>query len=185
MSADEQRLHEQRLRLAGDLRNAGYIRGAVVSHAAAPDLWFETELVLTRPGLLSRAAAALQKGIPEQVDRLAARGAPALLLAAALALRTGIPLLFWREQDGRTGTIAASDGSTVEGELFPAARVVVIEDVVLTGDHALDAISSLRAADLDVIAVAGLLDREGDGRFRIEQEGIGTFFAFRERDLQP
>jgi len=71
----------------------------------------------------------------------------------------------------------------VAGELFPGARVVVIEDVVLTGEHARRTISALRRSGLDVIALAGLLDREQEGRFRIEEDGVRTFFAFRERDL--
>jgi orotate phosphoribosyltransferase len=61
--------------------------------------------------------------------------------------------------------------------------VVVVEDVVLTGAHALETIAELRRAETEVIGVVGLLDREREGRFRIEEEGVISFFAFRERDL--
>jgi orotate phosphoribosyltransferase len=170
--------------LACDLRNAGYTRRAFGLRGSAGTVWFETELVLTRPGLLGRCAAVLEPAIPEETDRLAARGSPALALATALSLRIGIPLVFLAErEDPSSDDPANGDGSPVAGELFPGARVVVIEDVVLTGEHARRTISALRRSGLDVIALAGLLDREQEGRFRIEEDGVRTFFAFRERDL--
>lgn len=177
---------EQRSRLAGDLRRAGYIRGLFGPEGSGRATWFETELVLTRPGILSRCASLMKRGIPENTDRLAARGAPALVLATALSLQTWIPLLLWRENEPAPhATTPGPNGErAVEGELFPGARIVVVEDVVLSGAHALQTISDLRETGLDVIGLAGLLDREREGRFRIEDDGVPTFFAFRERDLQ-
>jgi len=175
---------QHRARLAGDLRRAGYIRGSFGPDGAAGTTWFETDLVVTRPGILRRCAALLEQGIPERTDRLAARGGPALALATALALQTWIPLLLWGPGElSSPGREQVPDGDAVQGELFPGARVVVVEDVVLTGAHALETIAELRRAETELIGVVGLLDREREGRFRIEEEGVTSFFAFRERDL--
>jgi orotate phosphoribosyltransferase len=176
----------ERSQLAGDLQRAGYIRGWFGHGGSAEATWFETELVLTRPGILRRCAAVLSQGLPERTDRLAAHGAPALLLAGALSLQAWIPLLFLRADlpPGRWRADSPQLHDHVRGELFPGARVLIVEDVVLTGDHALEAITDLRQAGLEVIGLIGLLDRERGGRFRIEEEGVPTFFAFRERDLQ-
>ena len=172
--------------LAGDLGRAGYIRGLFGPEGSSRTTWFETELVVTRPGILTRCVGLLEKGVPERTDRLTARGAPALVLATALALQTWVPLLLWPENGAaiRPDPPDSDFSKVVEGELFPGARVVVVEDVVFTGRHALETIYALRSAGLEVIGLTGLLDREHEGRFRIEDEGVPTFFAFRERDLQ-
>ena len=164
--------------LTADLRRAGYLRGAFAQDGEQWPTWLQTELVLSRPGLLERCAALLQNDLPDDADRIAARGAPAVALATALSIRSNVPLLFLTEREGA--------GPEVAGDLFPRARVVLLEDVVLTGRHALESIAALRASGLEVSALIGLVDREQQGRFRIEEAEpeLRTFFAFRERELQ-
>src|SRR5262245_43225349 len=101
--------------LSGDLARAGYLRGAFDRHGEQWSTWFQTELVLSRPGLLSRCAALLQRHVPDSADRIAARGAPAVALAAAVSLHANIPMLFCIDEE---------DGSVrVGGDLFPGARI--------------------------------------------------------------
>jgi orotate phosphoribosyltransferase len=110
-----------------------------------------------------------------EIDRLAARGGPALALATAVALRTDVDLLLGdTDRDGR---------AVFSGDLFPGARVALVEDVVLTGSHALASAAALRTDDQEVKAVIGLLDREAGGRPRLEDAGLACTFLFSEADL--
>ena len=70
------------------------------------------------------------------------------------------------------------------GDAFPGARVVLLEDIVLSGKHAAESNQALEAAGYNVILVLGLLDRGAGGRFNLEgREHLQCSFAFRDEDL--
>ena len=76
--------------LVGDLARGGYLLG---DFADGRGRWFQSDLVLTRPGILARCADLLAEHVPPETDRIAARGVTAIALATALSLRTDAPLL--------------------------------------------------------------------------------------------
>ncbi|MCW3014411.1 MAG: pyrF [Solirubrobacterales bacterium] len=162
--------------LAGDLARGGYLRGAFAHPSGATSRWFETELVLARPGVLHRCAELLAATIDPRADRLAARGPAAVALASALALRTDLTLLL--ESRGEPAT-------AFTGDLFPGARVVLVEDVVMTGTHALASVAALAAAGVIVSHVVTVVDREHGGRAVIEQAGVAMTALFTETELAP
>ncbi len=163
-----------RIALAGDLGRGGYLRGAYAFDGGASARWFETNLVLTRPGVLSRCAERLVPKLAADADRLAARGGSAVALATALALATAVPLLL-----GADGT----DGVRFAGDVFPGARVTLVEDVLLTGSHALESVLGLTTSGLDVRQVLCVLDRKQGARFALEEGGLKLDVLFDEDDL--
>jgi orotate phosphoribosyltransferase len=167
---------DSRTALAADLARAGFVRGSFVfAGGRESSTYFDKYLVLTRPGLLSRCADMLAPLVDDDADRLAARGSGALLLAAALAERRGVPLLVPKQSVGH--------GPSYGGELFPGARVTLVEDVLLTGHRAVQGLTELRDAGVEVAALLCLLDREQGARFRIEAEGVPVHSLFVEREL--
>lgn len=162
--------------LAGDLARGGYLRGDF-GHPRGSTTWFETELVLARPGVLRRCASLLAAAVDARADRLAARGPAALLLAGALALQTDLTVLPEGRGDG------GPTGPVFTGDLFPGARVVLVEDVVMTGTHALHSLDALAAAGVTVEHVLTVLDREQGGRAALEQAGITVTALFTETEL--
>ena len=60
-------------------------------------------------------------------------------------------------------------GRRVEGFVVPGAPVVIVDDVCTTGGSTITAIEAARAADMQVVGVLCLVDREQGGRLRIEQ----------------
>jgi orotate phosphoribosyltransferase len=158
--------------LAGDLSRGGYLRGAFAFEGGASARWFRTDLVLTRPGVLERCADRLIEALPADVDRLAARGPAAVALATALALRTGVQLLLGEDGPGDFG-----------GDVFPDARIVLVEDVLLTGAHAVASIGALREAGLDVRGVVAVVDRLAGARYAIEELGVPLVSLFAEDGL--
>lgn len=79
-----------------------------------------------------------------------------------------------RELDAFTVRKEAKDhgtGRLIEGPFPDAADVVVIEDVVTTGGSALRAIDAVRAAGARVLGVLAVVERDPDGRRRLEAAG--------------
>ena len=57
----------------------------------------------------------------------------------------------------------------IEGNFRSGSRVVVIEDVITTGNSALQAIRALEEAGADIVGVLAVVDREQGGRKNIEE----------------
>jgi orotate phosphoribosyltransferase len=115
------------------------------------------------------------------LERLTARGwAPALVggltlgadpvayAIAAAAHAQGRPLDAFtvRKQPKAHGT-----GQLIEGCFTAGAAVVVVEDVITTGQSAADAISAVTAAGGRVLGVLAVVDREEGGRAALERAG--------------
>jgi orotate phosphoribosyltransferase len=69
---------------------------------------------------------------------------------------------------------AHGTGKLIEGPLRPGDRVVVIEDVITTGESALRAIEAVRNAKASVSGLMALVDREEGGRQAIEKAGVAV-----------
>jgi len=115
------------------------------------------------------------------LDRLASRGwAPRAVggltlgadpVAYALALtarRRGLPLDAFtvRKQAKEHGT-----GKRIEGCFAPGMAVVIVEDVLTTGNSARDAISAVESEGGGVLGVMAVVDREEGGREALERAG--------------
>lgn len=66
---------------------------------------------------------------------------------------------------------AHGTGRLIEGADVQDRRVVVVEDVITTGDSALRAIAAVQDAGARVLGVLAVVDREEGGRSRIEDAG--------------
>jgi orotate phosphoribosyltransferase len=78
---------------------------------------------------------------------------------------------------------AHGTGKRVEGSFAAGDRVVVIEDVVTTGDSALKACAAVEAEGGTVAAVLTLVDRESGGREKIESAGYSVIALYRVGEL--
>lgn len=62
-------------------------------------------------------------------------------------------------------------GKLIEGPFRPGDHVVVVEDVITTGESAIQAINAIRNANGLISGVLALVDRAEGGREAIEKEG--------------
>src|SRR5438874_1132702 len=99
-----------------------------LSSGARSNVYFDKFRFLTKPELLRDVARAVAGKLPGGVELLAAPEGAAMLLVAAVALETGLPVAVVRKQPKEYGTRAQ-----VEGEVPPGAEVALIEDVSTTG----------------------------------------------------
>ena len=84
-----------RRELAADLSRGGYVLTAEVGEHPGASRYFDKYLVLSRPGLLARSASSPQRARYQAVcDRIAVTGVLTGALGAALAQRSGIPLVY-------------------------------------------------------------------------------------------
>jgi orotate phosphoribosyltransferase len=91
-----------------------------------------------------------------------------------------IPALIIRKEAKGHGTMAY-----IEGPSLPqGAKVVVLEDVVTTGQSALKAVERLQAADYTVNSVISLIDRLQGGGELYESAGLQFQALFTIQDLQ-
>jgi orotate phosphoribosyltransferase len=91
-----------------------------------------------------------------------------------------IPALIIRKEAKGHGTQAYIEGAT----LAPGSKVVVLEDVVTTGQSAMKAVERLRAAGYSVDRVLTLVDREQGGAEFYASQGLQFEAIFTIQDLQ-
>jgi orotate phosphoribosyltransferase len=91
-----------------------------------------------------------------------------------------IPALIIRKEAKGHGTQAYIEGATLQ----PGAKVVVLEDVVTTGQSAMKAVERLRAAGYSVDRVLTLVDREQGGADFYTSQKLHFEAVFTIRDLQ-
>jgi orotate phosphoribosyltransferase len=91
-----------------------------------------------------------------------------------------IPALIIRKEAKGHGTQAYIEGGILEA----GAKVVVLEDVVTTGQSALKAVERLRGAGYTVDRVISLVDREQGGAELYAAEKLNFESVFTIRDLQ-
>jgi orotate phosphoribosyltransferase len=133
----------------------------VLSSGQRSSVYFDKFRFLTEPGLLRDVARAAGSLLPSGVTMLGAPEGAAMLLVAAVALETGLPMAVVRKQPKEYGTKAQ-----VEGMVEPGARVALIEDVSTTGHQVRRAAEILETAGAEIVAIVLAIDRGGAAHLR-------------------
>ncbi len=71
----------------------------------------------------------------------------------------------------------------IEGNVREGDKVIIVDDVVTTGQSTIDAIERARESKLDVIKAVALVDRQEGGRENIERKKIPFESVFTRDDL--
>lgn len=116
------------------------------------DVFVQKFRVLEHPRLTQRFGEAISETFEARFDTVASPAVGAIVLGFATALAGGARLVF-AEREG--DVMSFRRGFSIE----PHARVLVVEDVVTTGESARRVVELVRAAGGDPIGVGALLDR--------------------------
>ena len=131
-------------------------------------MYVDLRLLVSRPDLMQTAAAAYAEELSTlQCDRIAGVPYAALPIGMAVALASGVPLIYNRKESKSHGL-----GKDIEGLWQPGERVVVIEDVITTGGSIVSSVELFRAAGLIVEDAIVLLDRQQGGVENLQKAGI-------------
>ncbi len=133
----------------------------VLSSGERSPVYFDKFRFLTDPHLLRDLAKAVSSLLPPGVTLLGAPEGAAMLLVAAVALETGLPVTVVRKEPKAYGTRAQ-----VEGRVEAGARVALLEDVSTTGDQVRRAAEVLEAAGATVETIVLAIDRGGGDHLR-------------------
>jgi orotate phosphoribosyltransferase len=178
--ADIPRDHADELReLARDLVQAAHLRGDfLLSAGNRSTYYFDKYLFETKPAILRRLGRFLAELVPPDTDRLAAPELGAILLGGAVSMEIGLPLVLVKKEARQYST-----AHVIEGELHPAEKVCLLDDVVTTGTQAIRAARKLAEAGAVVNSVVVVLDREEGGGEAMAESGLWYRPLFRRRDL--
>ena len=149
-------------------------------------IYIDLRLLASHPSVLrqvGRAYANLfrrELGIRDSSSgiHLAAIPYAALPIGTAVALETGVPLIYPRKEVKAHGT-----AQQIEGEFQPGDKVIVLDDLITTGGSKLAAIAPLESAGLEVRDVVVLVDREQGGGEELQAAGYQLHAVLRLRDL--
>lgn len=143
--------------LAAGLFDAGAIQfGRFVSPSGdMTPMRIDLRMVISNPTILKRVANVFAEKLTElDFDLLAAIPYGGLPIGVAVSLAIDMPLIYPRKSTDSYGS-----GRSIEGRYEVGQRVVIIEDLVSTGESALAAIASLRASGLEVCDVVVLVNQ--------------------------
>jgi uridine monophosphate synthetase len=147
-------------------------------------IYVDLRLLASHPAVLRPVALAyadLLRGILGNWElgvRLAAIPYAALPIGTAVALETGLPLIYPRKEAKEHGR-----ARQIEGEFQPGDRAVVLDDLITTGGSKLAAIEPLAAAGLEVRDVVVLIDREQGGREDLAEAGYRLHAVLSLREM--
>ncbi len=179
--ASGRQINEAQHQLVLDLARIGAVKFGqfTLKSGKISPIYIDLRILASHPEVLARAAAiyaALLQNLT--FDRLAAIPYAALPIGTAVALQTGRPLIYPRKEVKEYGTRRA-----VEGVFTPGERVVVLDDLITTGDSKIEAIQPLQEAGLHVQDIVVLIDRQSGGREELERQGYRLHAALTLRQI--
>lgn len=118
---------------------------------------------------------------PQAVGGLTLGADPIAYAIANEATRRGMQLdAFTVRKEAK----AHGTGRQIEGGFESGMQVVVVEDVITTGESALRALRAVREAGGKVLGVLAVVDREEGGREWIEREHVQVASLFKASELK-
>jgi orotate phosphoribosyltransferase len=166
---------EDRVRLRQLLRDRSLRRGEFVLASGKHSSYYidarlttmsgEGQLMIGRVSLIQLHARGWN---PTHVGGLTLGADPVAYAIAHTAAMSGRPIDAFTV---RKETKAHGTGRLIEGAELNGAQVVVVEDVITTGDSARRAIKAVTEAGATVLGVLAVVDRSEGGRESLEAEG--------------
>lgn len=143
------------------------------------DQYFDKYLFESRPALLSEIADQMSKMIPSGTEVLAALEMGGIPVAAAISLKTGLPVVFVRKKAKDYGTCKLAEGAEVDQK-----KVCIIEDVVTTGGQIILSATDLRKLGAQIQNVVCVIQRGMDAGQILQKEGLGLIPLFTMAELE-
>jgi orotate phosphoribosyltransferase len=149
----------------------------VLSSGRRSSVYFDKFRFLTDPDLLRDVAKAVAARLSDDVTALGAPEGAAMLLVAAVALETGLPVTVVRKEPKAYGTRAQVEGADPHG-----ARVALLEDVSTTGLQVRRAAELLEGQGATIELIVLAIDRGGADHLREAGYRVEAVAVLRPRD---
>lgn len=140
--------------------------------------YFDKYLFESDPKILSKIAEELLNLVPEGIEVLAGLEMGGIPIVTALSLQSNIPAAFVRKKAKEYGTCKLAEGTNIVGR-----RICVIEDVITTGGQVVLSTNDLREAGAIVEDVICVIERNPEGRKKLEEIGLRVHSLFKMEEL--
>jgi orotate phosphoribosyltransferase len=165
--------------LAAAIASVATLRGQFTLRSGAlASEYFDKYRFESDPLLLRAIAEHLAPLIPADTELLAGLELGGVPIATALALHTGLRVVFVRKQAKEYGTRQLCEGAAVGGR-----RVLVVEDVVTSGGQVVASTEDLRSLGAVVSNALCVIDRQAGGESALNAAGITLHSLFSKSDL--
>lgn len=152
-----------------------------LSNGSLIDYYVDKYVFETNPDMLGEVASALAAELDdEKFDLLAGPALGAVPLVTAISLEIRVPTVFVRSGVEHRGTQAR-----IEGTIHKGQRVVLVDDVSMTGDTIIETARIVENAGGIVDRIIVVVDRDEGAADRITQAGYSFHYLTRVgEDLQ-
>lgn len=165
--------------LAREIYNTAHLTGTFTLRSGqTSNEYFDKYLFESDPNVLSKVAEQLVGLIPVGIEVLAGLEMGGIPIVTALSLKSSIPAAFVRKRAKEYGTSKLAEGTSIKGK-----RICVVEDVITTGGQVILSTNDLRAAGAIVEDVICVIERNPEGRKKLEEIGLRVHPLFKMEEL--
>ena len=139
----------------------------VQASGATFSYYIDLRKIISNPQIFDRVLTAYGDIVRElEFDRIAGIPYGALPTATGLALNLQRPMIFPRKEVKAHGT-----RRLIEGEFNPGEKVVVIDDILISGKSVMEGADKLKSAGLQIDDIVVFIDHEGGVKDRLADNG--------------
>ncbi len=142
--------------------------------------YFDKYRFEAQPRLLKAIAMSLRGLIPSDTQVLAGLEMGGIPIATALALESGLPVVFVRKRAKEYGTQRVAEGM----ESLRGLKVCIIEDVITTGGQVVLSAEDLRGEGAVVNRVLCVISRQQGGEENLRKSGLEMISLFTKDQLK-
>ena len=130
--------------------------------------YIDLRMIISAPSLLEKAASVFSSLLgPLDFVRIAGIPLAGVPLATAVSLLLGVPMVFPRVDRKDHGT-----GKMIEGAFQRGEHIVLLDDLITTGESKFEAIEILRDEGLVVEDLVVLIERGRNAREELQGQGV-------------
>ncbi|MEL6441220.1 MAG: bifunctional orotidine-5'-phosphate decarboxylase/orotate phosphoribosyltransferase [Cyanobacteria bacterium J06621_8] len=143
----------------------------VQASGATFSYYIDLRKIISNPHIFNQVLAAYGDLVQQlNFDRIAGIPYGALPTATGLALNLQRPMIFPRKEVKAHGT-----RRLIEGNFHPGEKVVVIDDILISGNSVMEGAAKLKSAGLEVEDIVVFIDHEGGAKERLASNNYQAY----------
>jgi uridine monophosphate synthetase len=139
----------------------------VQANGATFSYYVDLRAIISNPQVFNQVLNAYAEVVRDlEFDRIAGIPYGSLPTATGLSLQLQRPMIYPRKEVKAHGT-----RRLIEGNYHPGEKVVVVDDILISGKSAIEGVEKLESAGLVVEDVVVLIDHQSGGKDRLKKKG--------------
>ncbi len=133
--------------------------------------YIDLRKIISNPQIFSQVITAYSEILQTlEFDRIAGIPYGSLPTATGLALHLNRPMIFPRKEVKAHGT-----RRVIEGYYEPGEKVVVVDDILITGKSVVEGAEKLKSGKLEIEDIVVFIDHEGGVKERLKSQGYNAY----------